>query len=116
MKDKFVGYETQNKEGLGVVIGILTLCLGWFFFYVRYFERKYFLNRRLLLKLLRNKEIKLVYGGPESHNDRIENFYFDYNDKHYRIYLYNTEFTLESGYIDEKTNIWMISEYDLLNI
>lgn len=50
MKDKFVGYETQNKEGLGVVIGILTLCLGWFFFYVRYFERKYFLNRRLLLK------------------------------------------------------------------
>lgn len=119
MKDKFVGYETQNKENLGMVIAVLTLGLGWVFAYVRYFDRKYFLNRRLLLKLLKEKEIKLVYSGHESHNDRIENFHFDYNDKHYRIhyYPYNAEFTLDSGYTDENKKVWISTGgYDLLGL
>jgi hypothetical protein len=96
-----------NREGWGTVMMIFTLALGFFFFYVRFFERKYYLNRKLLLYLLRNKEITLKYIGPIGKSWDIDEYQFEYHDKTYIIWHFykKGEFTLDLG--EYKTTLKM---------
>lgn len=93
---KFIRSEI-NKEGLGSFMIVITLMLSFWFYYSCHFERKYYLNRKLLLYLLRNNKIKLEFKKTLSTFNDIDEYSFYYDDKTYRIWHYyeRNEFVLD---------------------
>lgn len=88
MKKDFVKY-VKNFDILGTIIEIITFGLAFSLFYGAFHERKYFLNRKLLLRLLKNNEITLKYDEILFLGQDIKVYKFEYNDNLYEIWYYS---------------------------
>ena len=80
--------DTEDKYGLGCVFALLTFGLSFILFYSVFFERRYYLNRKLLLSLLKNKEITLKYKETLELGETINVYNFEYKGKYYDIWYY----------------------------
>ena len=83
MENLFVEYK-ENKWymfPLFLILMIGTFGFAWFFLYDDFHERKYMVNRRRLIKAIKNGEVTLVKrlpADPDYFFD-IDIFYYDLN-------------------------------------
>ena len=87
-------YNVNDRNGTFILLSLLTFGLPFIFWYTRFNHRKYFLNRRKLLELLKNGDINLEYQGNALKG--VDEYFFDYGDEKYVIWHYyqTDEFTL----------------------
>lgn len=84
--------QFQNQEDtkyylIGVIVSVLFLMIPFILYYEYFFQRKYYQNRILLIKLLKDKMI--ILKNHRKPFDNIDEYEFDYDDKLYNIWIYN---------------------------
>ena len=60
MSDKLIFPNVKHDKfykGIGLVVMVSTLCLGFLFWYSRFFERELWLRRKAFIKWLENNEL-----------------------------------------------------------
>lgn len=88
-------------------------------------ERKYYLNRKLLLRLLKSNEISIIYEGEIDFKDgrcpTVDEYSFSYLGEEYQIWHYvdRGEFCLSKNKNDDYIGLFgpdMISQWQIKNI
>lgn len=84
--------EDQNMNAIGMILSILSITIVFWLFYSYFFNRKYYLNRKLLIKDFRN--LLLIDKKPLMINSRIIQYKFEYFNDIIEIWEYLDENTI----------------------
>lgn len=89
-KSIFIKDKCSNDFLLKLLF-LITSPISVFLFYDVFKERKYFLNRKKLISILKNKNTKLLKSRRLTISDGIKELYFDYEGEIFEIWLYEKE-------------------------